>query len=124
MVIDGITVREDSEGRYCMNDVHSASGGEKRHQPSDWLRQPSKQELVDAVLKPGIPETTAKRGRTGGTYAVKELVYSYAMWISAVHQLSCRRIRPHANGRSSRPRYARYPQNTGGLGSGRCQQIC
>lgn len=31
MVIDGIEVRRDIQGRYCLNDLHRAAGGEDRH---------------------------------------------------------------------------------------------
>ncbi|OGC00128.1 hypothetical protein A2V82_16450 [candidate division KSB1 bacterium RBG_16_48_16] len=31
-------IRQDAEGRYCLNDLHRAAGGEKRHTPSRWLR--------------------------------------------------------------------------------------
>lgn len=30
-----VTIRQDSAGRYCLNDLQRAAGGEKRHQPSD-----------------------------------------------------------------------------------------
>ncbi|MEQ4898228.1 MULTISPECIES: KilA-N domain-containing protein [Proteus] len=36
IVIDGFQVRRDVAGRYCLNDLHRVSGGEKRHQPSNW----------------------------------------------------------------------------------------
>lgn len=28
-VIDGVSVRRDFDGRYCLNDLHRAAGGEK-----------------------------------------------------------------------------------------------
>ena len=27
LTIDTITIRKDSEGRYCLNDLHKAAGG-------------------------------------------------------------------------------------------------
>jgi len=99
LIIANTQIRRDACGRYCLNDLHQASGGEKRHQPSDWLRTEQTKELI-AELKcgtaPGIPGAVphsdqplnepviAISGGFGqGTYAVKELVYAYAMWISA-----------------------------------------
>ncbi|MHB1896972.1 MAG: KilA-N domain-containing protein [Metallibacterium sp.] len=75
-----------AEGRYCLNDLHRASGGEERHRPNYWSQLDVTQELIFEVLTAGIPavktplETT--EGRYGGTWAVKALVYAYAMWIS------------------------------------------
>lgn len=37
MRIDDLTIRQDSEGRFCLNDLHKAAGGKSRHQPSKWL---------------------------------------------------------------------------------------
>jgi hypothetical protein len=28
LVIDGVSVRRDLDGRYCLNDLHRAAGGE------------------------------------------------------------------------------------------------
>ncbi|AWY43635.1 hypothetical protein DKY63_28420 [Pseudomonas putida] len=78
--MDGITVRQDSEGRYSHNDVHDASGTSSTYAPGQWARYEA-QSLV-AELKVGDPTIeplTAKAGRYGGTYAVKALVYTYAM---------------------------------------------
>ncbi len=81
LTISDVLVRQDDSGRYCLNDLHKAAGGEKRHQPSDWLRIQQTQELIAEVEIPGFPGIVSKQGL--GTFAVKELVYAYAMWISA-----------------------------------------
>jgi KilA-N domain len=96
LIIANTQIRRDTAGRYCLNDLHQASGGAKRHQPSDWLRLKQTQELVEEVLKspeglrefPELNPVETTEGRYGGgTYAVKELVYAYAMWISAAFHL-------------------------------------
>ncbi|MBJ4348410.1 KilA-N domain-containing protein, partial [Salmonella enterica subsp. enterica serovar Typhimurium] len=33
MVIDGIEVRRDVHGRYCLKDLHRAAGGEQKYRP-------------------------------------------------------------------------------------------
>ena len=94
LVIANTQIRCDAAGRYCLNDLHQASGGEGRHQPAKWLRLQSTQELANEVVSMGgnSPEmastpVTTSEGFGGGTYAVKELVYAYAMWISAAFHL-------------------------------------
>lgn len=103
LIISNTSIHQDSIGRYSLNDLHKASGGQKRHQPSDWLRLEQTNELIAEILKPeitGIKNTnnlkvenptfepvSSKKGRYGGTYVCKELVYSYAMWISAAFAL-------------------------------------
>lgn len=102
LTISDALVRQDDSGRYCLNDLHKAAGGEKRHQPSNWLQVQQTQELINEIEIPGIPGIVSKQGL--GTFAVKELVYAYAMWISASFAL--RVIRAYdalATGRLSLP---------------------
>ena len=73
-------IRTDEQGRYCLNDLHRAAGGEAKHKPSEWLRTKQAQELVVEIEKAGISAIQSKQQL--GTYAVKKLVYAYAMWIS------------------------------------------
>jgi len=75
----------DSEGRFCLNDIHKVAGGNPKQAPAQWMRYDQFSELLrelENVGKSTISPMTAQRGRTGGTYVVKELVYAYAMWIS------------------------------------------
>mgnify|MGYP003607485341 CR=1 FL=1 len=80
-------------GLYCLNDLHKAAGGEKRHQPSNWLRVDQTKELINELSSEAVPQNrgTEKnqpvitfQGGDGpqGTFVCKELVYAYAMWIS------------------------------------------
>ncbi|MFG5863806.1 KilA-N domain-containing protein [Metapseudomonas sp. CR1201] len=88
VVIDGFKVRQDAEGRYCLNDVHKASGGEEIKKPKEWLKNQQTQELITRLKeKEGIHPFTVKVGRNGGTFAVEELVYAYAEWISPEYHL-------------------------------------
>ena len=95
LIVANTQIRQDVAGRYCLNDLHQASGGAKRHQPGDWLRLKQTRELVVEVEKspeglrefPEAPVQTINDGFANGTYAVKELVYAYAMWISAAFHL-------------------------------------
>jgi hypothetical protein len=96
--IAGVVIRQDEQGRYLLNDLHRASGSEKRHSPNYWVGLQQTQELVamlesehrentDTVItvsEQNQPLRVVKGGNgTQGTFAVRELVYAYATWISA-----------------------------------------
>ena len=88
--IDGAVIRQDQFGRYCLNDLHKASGGEQKNQPRYFLENKQTQELVQALTDSGIPLSPIEVIRGGldqGTYVVKQIVYAYAMWISAAFNL-------------------------------------
>lgn len=80
-------IRTDAEGRYSLNDLHRAAGGESKHRPGEWLRNAQTAELIAEIETAGISAVKSQEGRGGGTYVVKELVYSYAMWISPAFNL-------------------------------------
>jgi len=83
LIVADISIRQDVDGRYCLNDLHRASGDEKKHGPSYWMASQQTQALV-AELRgdTGNPVSVLKGGSEQGTYVCKELVYAYAMWIS------------------------------------------
>ncbi len=85
-------IRTDAEGRYCLNDLHRASGGNPSHAPGQWLRNKQTQDLVAEMTDVQIstsPPIASIRGGDGaqGTFVAKELVYAYAMWISPAFHL-------------------------------------
>lgn len=85
-------IHQDAEGRYFLNDLHRAavaSGITKDIRPNEWLALDQTRELVKILIteNPGSKPTRAQAGRYGGTYVAKELVYAYAMWISAAFHL-------------------------------------
>ncbi|MEM8013608.1 KilA-N domain-containing protein [Morganella morganii] len=85
IIVDGINVRRDMAGRYCLNDLHRAAGGEERHKPPYWLRNAQTEQLIAElqICDSGTQPVNVLRGGTEqGTYVCKELVYAYAMWIS------------------------------------------
>ncbi len=93
ITINDIVIRKDQKGRYCLNDLHKASGGEKRHRPQYWLELKKTQELIQALIeedtKAGIPAseqvqpvTTIRGGSNRGTYGVEDLIHNYTMWIN------------------------------------------
>ncbi|AOW48402.1 KilA-N domain-containing protein [Acetobacter ascendens] len=86
----GTKIRQDAEGRFCLNDCHKASGGENKNRPSIWVDNSQTKALIAEIqAEAGIPALTSiKGGNASGTYACKELVYAYAMWISPAFHLT------------------------------------
>ena len=89
IIICNTTIGTDKEGRYRLNDLHKAAGGEDRHRPSIWAENSQVKNLISELdSEAGIPALVMNRGGLQqGTYVVKELVYAYAMWISAKFHL-------------------------------------
>lgn len=70
---------------YSLNDLHRASGGLQNHKPIDFLKNKQTQELINEIDQSKnsyFAVNTKRGGRNAGTWVCKELVYSYAMWIS------------------------------------------
>lgn len=89
LAIAGIGIRRDTDGRFCLNDLHRAAGGETKHQPAFFMRRKETADLIDALNSAdpqSFPAQTVE-GRGGGTFVAKELVYAYAMWISPAFHL-------------------------------------
>lgn len=96
LVIGDFTIRQDEEGRFMLGDLHKASGGEKKHQPSNFLRTEQIKDLINEIDHSANLQSSdndhssnmrsavkvVNGGENRGTYVVKEIVYAYAMWIS------------------------------------------
>lgn len=99
LVIGDVTISQDDEGRYSLNDLQRAAvaaGVTKDIRPNEWLSMAQPREMVEvliaenSVIKPGnsvIKPAHKVSGRYGGTYVVKEIVYSYAMWVDQTFHL-------------------------------------
>lgn len=93
-VIAGIEITTDEAGRFNLNALHQASGGEKRRGPSYWLALDSTNELIAEVAKTTNTEIPvfSKRGINGGTFAHELLAISYASWISPAFHLQVNQV--------------------------------
>jgi hypothetical protein len=76
LIISDIQVRQDAEGRYSLNDLHKAAGGEDKHQPALFLRLDSTHALVDEITRSTEmqidPVVSKKGGFNQGTFVCIE----------------------------------------------------
>lgn len=85
------------DGLYSLNDLHRASGRNKKHKPANFMRIENTKSLIDEIercsdMSNGTNSIAYKVIQGGqseqqGTFVCRELVYSYAMWISPRFQL-------------------------------------
>ena len=93
LILEDTYVRQDEQGRFSLNDLHQAAGGEEHHKPSRFTRTDTFTALVEA-LRPEMASDPVVAVSTGkpGTYVARELVYAYAMWISPSFHLKVIRV--------------------------------
>ena len=94
ITIGSITIHQSENGLYLLTDLWKASGGAKKDQPNRWRFLNGTQEYIKFLgTKTGNVEKssyflTIQGKENQGTYVCRQLVYSYAMWISpAFHDL-------------------------------------
>ena len=90
LIVNEMTITTDIEGRYSLNDLHRAAGGEKKHQPAFFMQNNNFKNFLELLThgKPRFEPMVRKQGRYGGgTWVCKELVYKYAMWINPHFEL-------------------------------------
>lgn len=93
LIVAGIAIPRDAEGRYDLNFFHQASEYAKDagYAPSRWVRLKTSKKLVQALehQKPEMASALEVKngGEHPGTYAHELLAVSYAGWISAEFQL-------------------------------------
>ena len=91
--IKQLEVKMNNDGMYCLNDLHKASGGESKHEPSNWTRTDQFKDLASELdNSANVQSWKRSAGRYGGTYVCKELVYAYAMWVSAKFHIEVIRV--------------------------------
>lgn len=94
LTILSTTIRQDDQGRYCLNDCHKASGGEPNKAPSEWVKNKQTKALASELGASGnspTPLSVLNDGKNNGTYACEEMVLAYAMWISPKFHAECLR---------------------------------
>lgn len=89
ITIANISIQHDQEGRYCLNDLHRAAGEIPKHKPANFLRLDGTKALIAEIDQCSEVSSAYINvgGTSPGTFVCKELVYAYAMWISAAFHL-------------------------------------
>jgi hypothetical protein len=93
LVVLDTPIAKDEGGRFSLNDLHRAavaSGvADTSHRPGQFMRNKQTAGLIAEIEKDNaqIRAFKSQRGRDGGTFACEDLVYAYAMWISAAFHL-------------------------------------
>ena len=88
LILDNTTIKTDSGGRYCLNDLHKAAGENKTHQPFNFMRRVETRAMIAEIESSSDVRNyepvslVLGKGKNQGTYVCKELVYACAMWIS------------------------------------------
>ncbi|MEN2752306.1 KilA-N domain-containing protein [Psychrobacter sp. FBL11] len=84
------------DGLYSLNDLHRVSGSNKKHKPTNFMRLENTKDLIAEIERCSDVSIEAKSNAykvikggdsQQGTFVCRELVYSYAMWISPRFQL-------------------------------------
>ena len=85
------------DGLYSLNDLHKASGNDNKHKPANFIRLENTKGLINEIERcsdvsngtNSIAYRIIQGGHSEqqGTFVCRELVYSYAMWISPRFQL-------------------------------------
>lgn len=88
-IIAGVEITTDADGRFNLNLLHKASGGEKKSGPAYWLALDSTKNIVNEIERQntdaGISVSVLKALKGGilqGTFVVEQLAVAYANWIS------------------------------------------
>jgi len=93
VIVNGVSVRVDSEGRYCLNDLHAAAvlNGEatESQKPSKFIRSASVRRFIQVLATRGQKRPHDKSqvllivegGTSKGIWGVEMIAVRYAAWI-------------------------------------------
>lgn len=93
MLIQDVVIKQDEEGRYCLNDLHKAAIAKgtatKSQAPAQFLKSAQVQRYVDKVTDmTNITSVQSIRGGANqGTYADELVAIRYAAWIDTDFEL-------------------------------------
>ncbi|HCB3235306.1 KilA-N domain-containing protein [Citrobacter amalonaticus] len=93
VIVNGVSVRVDSEGRYNLNDLHSAAvangDATENQRPSQFMRSRQVRNFVDTLTR--VQKCTAVKtingGLNHGVWALELVAIRYAAWLSAEFEI-------------------------------------
>ncbi|WP_295392167.1 antA/AntB antirepressor family protein [uncultured Thiodictyon sp.] len=74
-----LVIRQDQDGRYCLDDLYQAAGAPAKHLPGPWLDLTSTQEYAQRYKHPGRPPVVVT---PHGTFVEYGLVLAYGHSVS------------------------------------------
>ncbi|EBU8552199.1 KilA-N domain-containing protein [Salmonella enterica subsp. enterica serovar Telelkebir] len=78
------TIVPNVDGRYNLNQLHNASGYSATKRPPEWARNSQTVDFINKYSSAGNPAVIRINGGSKrGTWAIEEMVYAYASWLSA-----------------------------------------
>lgn len=79
------TLTSNEDGMFDLRELYSKSpvSEEEKKKPTKWMRTKDTKALISELLKGQISPLKVEKGRYGKTWAIEEVVYAYASWISA-----------------------------------------
>lgn len=86
LVINNIEVSQNEDGLYSLVDLWKSTSNKKNKSPSKWLDLKGTESKIEYLCldrkRVQLNQQVTSKNEYGYTYVCKELVYSYAMWIS------------------------------------------
>lgn len=85
LILNGTEIRSDEFGRYCLTDIYRASNLPAHKRPVKFEATPSFkgiQEVLKVRTRTFAPYEKTRGRYNGGTWACKEMLIAYAMWVS------------------------------------------
>jgi hypothetical protein len=102
----GFDIKKDVSGNISLTDIFKLSGKGEKNKPAEWLRSEVAVQLIDTlqdILKVGKSHLLiVQKGRTGNTFANKQLALAYAKYLDpklhvAVNQIFFERLNEEKN---------------------------
>lgn len=84
LTVNNCTIRQGEDGLYCLTDMWVSLGKEEKLHPRNFTRLKETKKEIEFLNRADVRSLKTTRGQhSGGTWACKQLVYSYSMWVSA-----------------------------------------
>lgn len=106
-IVNAHPIRVNEDGMFNLNDLHKASGGDKKNAPNYWKDSKGVQQVIDLYSYPNSgneQNQVLSSDRQNGTFAIEQLAIKYAMWISPEFEVQCIKVlMDYAHGKLTTP---------------------